>query len=131
MQDYVSIEFHTYLEDSTVVGTCHRNLIEKSIIWINEEWWNSLYVSEYQRLEVVFHELGHCVLLRAHTIPPNDSDRGFFTWWERLFFKIGIFIPKGYLKDGCPSSIMHPYTMLDLCFIKHYKYYMDELFRRK
>lgn len=128
----VIVEFHEYPKHSTTLGTCHINFIVKNTIWISKEWWNRAYTSEYDKMSVIFHELGHCVLYRYHTIEPEESINGdsFYKWIERIMFKLGLYTPKGYLKDGCPASIMHPYHFGELCLIAHYDYYMNELFGR-
>lgn len=127
----IHIEFHDYGNETYgVVGTCNYRVFSKNLVWINKRWWNSGFNSYYNKLDVILHELGHCILYRAHTIKPRDEDKGFVKWLERWLFDLGIYTPKGYLSDGCPSSIMHPYAMWDSCLIRHYNYYADELFGR-
>lgn len=123
--DFVGLTmgFRKYPDDVNTVGTCHYMANE---VDINVEWWNSWYRSYQERYELVFHELGHCVLYRGHTEIPTHT--GFKAWLERLGFRLGIFTQKGYLEDGCPASFMHPYTLSERCINKHYHYYMNELF---
>lgn len=120
----LSIGFRKYEDGSTIAGTCHYGVVE---VDVSIDWWNRDY-SASDRMELIFHELGHCILKRGHTVKPTHD--GFLPWIERLGFKLGIFKAKGYLNDGCPASFMHPYTFGDYCVSTHFKYYMDELFER-
>jgi len=121
----LTMGFHKYPKNSNTVGTCHP-MGYFTEIDINKKWWDN-HESSTERQELIFHELGHCILKRGHTEEPINSS-GFFAWWERLFFKLGIFKKKNRLPDGCPSSYMHPYTLSPDCIMKHYLYYLDELF---
>lgn len=119
----LSIGFRDYAKNVNTVGTCHYTVFE---IDINKKWWNSYYRSFEEKYELIFHELGHCVLKRGHTEIPSHN--GFLAWLERIGFRLGLFSQKGYLKDGCPASIMHPYTLSQTCMNRHYYYYINELF---
>ena len=110
-----------------IIGTCYP-WGPFAFITINEGWWYSNF-NELKREQVIFHELGHCLLYKNHITP--TIDKSFSAWWERLMFKMGIFEEKkGWLKDFCPSSYMYPYILSKECIEKHYDYYMDELFDR-
>lgn len=117
--------FRTYEENSDTIGTCHYSVNE---VDINEKWWVSNF-SQLNRMELVFHEFGHCILKRGHTEEPTR--KGFVAWLERAGFKLGIFIKKGYLSDGCPASLMHPTIVGERCFARHFYYYLNELFAHK
>lgn len=119
-----SMGFRDYNKGSSIAGTCHYGVNE---VDISKSWWNS-WQTPSERLELVFHELGHCILKRSHTKKPVHD--GFLAWIERLGFKVGLFTDKGYLYDGCPASFMHPYTLGDRCINKHFHYYINELFSR-
>ena len=121
----LTIGFHNYKPNDSTAGTCWEYGILTEID-ISEKWWKE-NPSIFQRQELVFHELGHCILHRAHTSPPEYSS-GFVSWFEKILFKLKILTKKGYLSDGCPSSIMHPYTLSESCINKNYYYYIDELF---
>jgi len=121
----ITIGFRDYKDGSSTVGTCHL-LVKNTEIDISRKWWNDNQ-STLERQELMFHELGHCVLKRSHTEIPTYSS-GFVGWLEELFFKLGIYKEKNKLSDGCPSSFMHPYTLGESCISKHYLYYLDELF---
>ena len=116
--------FREYSKGSSVAGTCHYGVDE---VDISIKWWNS-WQTPSERLELVFHELGHCILKRGHANKPTHD--GFLAWMERLGFKIGMFDAKGFLEDGCPASFMHPYTLGDRCINRHFHYYINELFGR-
>ena len=105
-------------KDSTTVGVCNYLTYEISI---KESFWRN--AGHLDRMEVMLHELGHCVKRRQHT-SVKDS------FWHDLLFDLGFFKTQENLRDGCPSSIMHPYILGWYCFNKHYNYYIDELFLR-
>lgn len=119
-----SMGFRDY-KGGSVVGTCHPTVYE---VDISKSWWDNT-TSHLERYELVFHELGHCVLNRGHTQKPTKD--GFLAWLERLGFTLGIFQEKGRLPDGCPASFMHPYTLGEKCISKHFNYYLEELFNRQ
>lgn len=57
-------------------------------------------VSAIQKQALIYHELSHCVCFRGHTT--------------------------GYLKDGCPKSLMDTRMMRTSCLEKHWEKYMAE-----
>jgi len=111
---------------SGTVGTCYP--IFPNEIDVNRDWWFET-TSELKRTELIFHELGHCILHRSHTEPTMSG--GIIGSIERFLFKIGVYEQKGYLDDGCPASIMNNYILSEKCFYKHYTYYIDELYEEK
>lgn len=117
--------FKRYKATEKTVGVCHYSVNE---VDIDIDYWQS-GVSISQRMELIFHELGHCILRRGHTHTKKDNK--FITWLEKIAFKLGIFNKKKHLADGCPASFMHPYVLGEVCINKHFDYYMDELFGRK
>ena len=69
-------------------------------ITINESKWSTLEDSE--REELLFHEMGHCVLKRKHRSEVMDG--------------------------GIPESLMNPYAINRFTYSAHQNYYLDELF---
>ena len=67
-----------------VLGTCHIGANE---IDINKKWWSS-YATLSERTELIFHELGHCILKRGHTIIIWDI------FYHNTFFIFNIIIFK-------------------------------------
>ncbi|WP_235297079.1 hypothetical protein [Portibacter marinus] len=59
------------IEDQGVAGVCQYGSAIHNNIAIDRDFWNR--VGANQREMVVFHELGHCVLLRAHREDQNQS----------------------------------------------------------
>ena len=49
---------------STWVGQCNHNHDHPNHIIINEDFWNT--ASKMRKEKIIFHELGHCLLERAH-----------------------------------------------------------------
>ena len=122
------------LKGSTV-GTCINLPVvddNMNVYWAKEieidinHWENS---TPLEKEQLIFHELGHCMLFRLHT--HTKSENKWEDKIERFLVKLGIIKRKGYLEDGCPASYMHPYTLPESCIVKHYNYYIDELFDYK
>jgi len=109
-------------DDSSTVGLCEYFFKR---VTIDDYYWK--WLSETGREALIFHELGHCTLFRGHTDIKEDDGTIEYKI-ENFLFSLGVFEKKGYLKDGCPASIMHPYMFSDKCLKKHRKYYMEELF---
>lgn len=114
--DFFSMGFDEL--DPKTLGVCKPLVREMSF---KTSYWSR--TSEEGRLELVMHEVGHCILNRYHTNPK-------FWFLHDVWIDLGFVPNTGYLNDFCPSSIMHPSEMGWYCFIKHKKYYMDELFGR-
>ena len=77
-----------------------NNIIEMAYIKIDRDYWNK--ASQYKRINLIFHELGHCVLGRDHVEwkTPNE----------------------------CPPSFMHNSIVSNYCLKKYYKNYLKEMF---
>lgn len=91
--------------EPTIAGVCHylkvgNGPIEWGYIEIDQEYWKE--ISEKQKIDLIFHELGHCVLGRDH-VTPNGVE------W-------------------CPKSFMNPSVMSDYCLENHYDDYIKEMF---
>ncbi len=108
--------------DTTKAGVCWPE--NKPVtIQIDRVTWE-LY-DENRREILVFHELGHCVcdLEHVHFLgqysreqkpPEKEEDR----------------LRSGFLEDGCPVSIMHPFVLSSQCYSKHRQHYRYELHLR-
>lgn len=79
-------------------GTC----FDRNRIAIDREAWNSNTKSANE--QIVFHELGHCVLDRDHNA-------------ERL-------------EDGRPASLMNPSLIPESDYENNVDYYLEELVRK-
>ncbi len=88
-------------QSSTERGACEIGGGNPPTIIVNQESWNR--ISDAEREEFLFHELGHCVLRRKHKT--------------------------GYDGDGKPLSIMFPYSMDALTYQNKQGAYLAELFR--
>jgi hypothetical protein len=84
---------------STYAGVCYRSG-GHAYIKIDKAYWPKM--SEYQKLNLIFHELGHCALNRGHTEV------------------------SGVLE--CPTSFMHPQVMSTGCIARYLEDYIKELF---
>ena len=87
-----------------IAGTCYRTRMNgvtiQAYIKIDKEYWPKM--SEIQKVNLIFHELGHCVLNRGHV--ESDSVR------------------------LCPTSFMHDSVMSTSCLKDHYDEYIKEMF---
>ena len=52
--------------NGATAGVCYRWSNGYRQILIDREYWESKYTTENERINVVFHELGHCDLNRGH-----------------------------------------------------------------
>lgn len=83
----------------TVIGYCDVELGTPTIS-IDKDYWEN--ASNAMKLELLFHEMGHCVLHRGHT---------------------SVTLP-----DGTPASIMNPTIFNEIILTRNYNYYIHELF---
>lgn len=112
--------------EGSIAGMCIPNPLG-SQIYVDVDWWNS-HTDRLDREQLIYHELGHCVLLRMHTEPSKDG--GFYGWLERLVYRVGIKEDPTLLPDRCPISYMDPYTLDSSCINSHRDYYIEEMFHR-
>lgn len=99
----VPVFYGTIKEDFAAVCEVYSDGYKQ--IRVNSKYWTML--GELGKEELVYHELGHCVLNRDHT----DS---FTVLW-----------PQGY---SIPNSIMYPYVFGDSFFYSIYReHYVQEL----
>ena len=96
LQDFAMI-FASRLDGNTA-GIC---LHPTNTILVNAEYWK--LIDEYQREDLIFHELGHCVLGRSHCDAKNE--------------------------DGTPVSIMNPRVMWSATYMISRDRYVKELFK--
>lgn len=83
------------------IGKCELGFYRKVVI--NENYWRS--VDYWDRKELIYHELGHCVLNKYYHI--DDL-----------------------LDSGIPKSVMNSHHFDGQLFKDNYSYYIKELFRR-
>ena len=85
-------------------GICHYLKFGDMVTWgyieVDKENWESM--TELQKENLIFHELGHCVLGRGHTE------------WQ--------------IPNECPSSYMYKAVMSNYCLEKYYYDYIGEMF---
>ncbi|MCM2279899.1 MAG: hypothetical protein NDJ89_17630 [Oligoflexia bacterium] len=81
-------------------GACELASGATPIITIRQETWEKM--DEAEREELLFHEMGHCVLRRTHRSDISTK--------------------------GVPSSIMNPYLIRGSVYLKNQAYYLRELF---
>lgn len=87
--------------DGWVIGVCRYGRHSREIA-IDPEFWDE--ASDIDREIVIFHELGHCAL--------NQFE-------HRNYYHS--------LDPQCPGSIMDEYHIGEVCYEKHYDYYIEEL----
>jgi hypothetical protein len=83
----------------SVIGLCETGSGKRRVTF-DPDFWNS--VSDTQRELLAHHELGHCVLYRAHRTAT--------------------------LSGGAYASIMYPVIMGSSMYLGNYDYYQQELF---
>jgi hypothetical protein len=95
-------------------------------IEIDPTWWQRSMFYDAERRFVMYHELEHCIRYRLHTNRVNDID-SVNDFLDEIGYYLGIIEKPGYLKDGCPASLMHSHVMSSECRQKHYTYYIEEM----
>jgi hypothetical protein len=106
--DRLIMEFDESLSGTRTLGVCYYSRIPR--VTINPSFWKSRYTSNAAREQLIFHELGHCVLGRGHT---NE---------EALALDNGIRLP---------VSVMNMYHFNTSFYESNWNYYMQELFLRE
>ena len=98
---FISINFGpTDRAKSSAIGLC-LPIPFFPIVLIDRDFWS--FASNPEREQLLFHELGHCLLWRGHT--------------SKTF------------RDGRPISIMNPVLILsDYEYMSNREYYLNELF---
>jgi hypothetical protein len=86
-------------------GVCEWAENETPRITINARIWGTL--NDYDRQEVIFHELGHCVLRRIH----QNTEMMAYNNTLRI-----------------PSSVMYPYRIVGTIYRDNMDHYHGELF---
>lgn len=97
--DAISIQFGPVTE-SDAYAQCVGQQFVGGMITVNASLWHGL--TEAHREQIMFHELGHCVLLRAHRTDLRA--------------------------DGSPISIMYPVSNFVSSYVAHRSEYIKELF---
>ena len=86
------------------IGECTIYSDGTRTIQIDSGFWAR--ADESERIQLIFHELGHCALNLQHIVTE--------------------------LPSGCPTSIMYPYTFGDnACYTSNLTYYFQELASHK
>lgn len=115
------------LQNPNWVGLCKISVFGPEVVISTKEYDKNMPM---QLHSTVLHELSHCVLGRGHYPPETFEDiRGWKSFLLYLKIKAGVKV-ESHMKDGCPVSIMYPYSFSDYCYVKNFSYYMDELFER-
>lgn len=104
--DVRSFPIHFANLRSGIAGVCYyvgffNGFVQWKYIEIDKKYWG--VISEYQRINLIFHELGHCVLGRDHV-----------SWKD--------FVTK------CPSSLMYESVIDTECIKDNYDAYLKEMF---
>ncbi|MHA1676038.1 MAG: hypothetical protein ACTSU6_02555 [Candidatus Njordarchaeales archaeon] len=89
-----------FMDLDTHVGVCRSYSRGYREIHVDPTYWAK--ISEKQRINLIFHELGHCSLNLDHD------------------YQI--------LGDGCPNSFMYKSISDNFCLDKYYDHYIEEMF---
>ena len=85
------------------VGRCIQGGDNTPVIQLDPAWWDKF--DDMDREQLIFHELGHCILNRVH---------------------VPTFVTFG--NDTIPQSIMYPIHFSESIYMKYHMYYILELF---
>lgn len=101
IDDLQVVFVHNY-DNTETLGSCHQENNATPLINIDQQSWD--WGTDAQHEQLVFHELGHCILHRVH---------------DNRFLDIN---------EITPISIMNAYEFTDDVYIANHTYYMHELF---
>lgn len=117
-------------EPGNVLGQCQM-FINANILYISQNFWST--ASEWDKRSLIFHELGHCALGRAHRTlywqgTSSSYDYGIVPAWTdaNRYLPDGITLNPNYRGDW-PLSIMHRSIVRAAKFQPEYQYYVREL----
>ena len=119
----ISIIFEDIPKESDNYQTlayCGMMFVEDPIIYVDRKSYKD--ATPMSKEFTILHEMGHCVCNRFHT----EQSKGITGFLERILFNLGLVQKKGFLPDGCPSSLMHPFDFSESCMMRHYFYYIEE-----
>jgi len=92
-------------ENPRARGICRVADDTTPTIIVNKTTWDA--ISEAEREELIFHEMGHCVLGRKHTSKLKNGN------------------------SGPPDSLMYPYSLTENEYESEKAHYHEELFRNR
>lgn len=110
------------------IGRCWWLINGGYEIEIDRVWWT--FSSQISKRFTMYHELEHCIRFRMHTDRKTEID-SIGDFFDEIGYLLGIIPKPGYLKDGCPASIMNSYSIAESCQEKHYNHYIDEIINLK
>jgi hypothetical protein len=109
---------------SPEVGLCaYIPIWGHSVITIDRNTW--LKYSELERMDLIYHELGHCVCGLGH-----GWEFGAYPEARLENIITSYSCDDGFFEDGCPMSLMYPYIMNKDCTKKHWADYTKDLYNR-
>lgn len=111
----LTVSFSESMPQSTnggqVIGYCQRYSNGQKTVVLKESYWNSASVSDREQL--IFHELGHCLLGLTH----NDTVESAPLWSNT-----------NYQANNVPSSIMNTFHFGSTLYSGNRNEYMTRLF---
>jgi hypothetical protein len=106
--------------ESPTAGLCASlPVLGYSIITIDRATWD--IKTELEKMELLYHELGHCVCGLPHTWEFGEYDKESLRMGKK---------EEGFFEDLCPVTIMYPFTIEDECLKKHWQDYIKDLYNR-
>lgn len=112
----------------SAIGRCHWLLNGEFEIEIDKGYWDR--ANFLSKKFLIYHELEHCIRFRMHT-HEDLYIANFWKYIEYLGQLLGLLPRKGYFRDGCPNSIMHPNDAGEWCHFAHHDAYIDEMIEYK
>jgi hypothetical protein len=105
LKNIIPIKFKE-IQEEYVIALCYNyNNTDKNYIEVDPEEFNKL--SDSEKEETIYHELGHCLLNRSHNESMLDARR------------YGI-------RSSIPKTIMYPYVF-GTKYLQYKGYYVNEL----
>jgi hypothetical protein len=94
--------------EGNILGRCYWLLGGDFEIEIDKGYWDRPWNSLDKKF-TVYHELEHCIRFRMHT-NKKIKIKSIEDFFEVIGYYIGFMGRKGFLKDGCPASLMHSHS---------------------
>lgn len=104
------------INEPNVVAQCEYGMGFREIT-INTKYWDNM--DSMDRFITIAHESGHCNCNEGHQFGEGRTK----------YSDDGTNPQEGFFKDGCPKSIMYPYTMYRGCVSEHFQEYVNDMFK--
>lgn len=112
--EVLGIDFDFKELEAPAVGQCEKkwglSFGASRFIHVDPNYWSFEKRTEEQKMALIFHEIGHCLLDRNHT---EDT--------------MSVKVKNSLTMTKIPSSLMYPYVFYSSWYANYESYYYNEL----